>query len=293
MIFVSGICFSGKNIKNYRTFIFHRTPRLVVPVWLFLTFYFALIGALELSGKDTGLTVRHVVRSYLLLDGIGYVWVIRVFLLIMLLTPALLRLYHKVRYIIVFCVLAIVLQTVIVRIVIGWGENVFVFFVREFVLFASGYGVMFLCGLRAGSQSKHWRSALFWVVALIAYTVCIYICQPPETILPINANKYPPAGIYIVYGIAASLLLNLARPLLKRMACQFTDFVGSNTMWIYLYHIPFVGLFAKVGAVSALHWSVRYAIMLSLAVSITYVQVRFSRFAVAKWPWNGWKYLRG
>lgn len=293
MIFVSGLCFSGKTISGgVPKFLLHRTPRLIVPLYLFLTIYFALLLVAGEMGVNTGLTRDHIIGSYLLSEGIGYVWVIRVFLLIMLLTPAMLWIYRKVSRLTFICLALLLVQTLLVKYVVSASDAPLMFIFREYVLYGLGYAVIFLCGLQAGTPARSPRPAYVWYALLAGYCVYFYISEG-SLALPINNNKYPPAGIYIIYGVAMSFLLNTARPLLARFSNRFTDFVGSSTMWIYLYHIPFCSVFIKVSSFAALPWGVRYAMIFFFAASLTYLQALASRKAEMKWPSGFWKYLRG
>ena len=73
MIFVSGMTYYNKHLSFSFKNILHRFKRLVFPVWIFLTIYFIPIILLKSVGIDLGLNFRHILGSYLLLDGIGYV----------------------------------------------------------------------------------------------------------------------------------------------------------------------------------------------------------------------------
>ena len=290
MVFVSGLCFSGKYISNTKQFLLRRTPRLIIPLYVFLTAYFLLcFFIIYMFGVNTNLNFRMVAESYLLLGGIGFVWIIKVFLLIMLLTPALLYVYRKLPNITLFCIIALVAQTLYIKYVGGVESSTpFQFFIREFVLYATGYSIVFLCGLQAGNPNSRLKSAIPWFLLLLIYFV-YHIATENNAILPINKHKYPPADIFLVYGCAISFLLNLLRPIFSKLANRITDFVGSNTMWIYLYHIPLVSPFSRI----EVHWSLRFLTMFCIAMTITYLQVTFSHRAENKWPWSGWKYLRG
>ena len=91
MVFISGLTCYKKNVSFSWNYLQHRFARLVFPVWIFLSIYFTPIILLKFIGIDLGLKFQHVWGSYLLLNGIGYVWIIRVFLLIALLTPLLIK----------------------------------------------------------------------------------------------------------------------------------------------------------------------------------------------------------
>lgn len=57
MVFVSGLAASERNIKNYWKYIWKRTKRLVIPVWIFLTGYFGFLFLLQFLGG--GNKIKH------------------------------------------------------------------------------------------------------------------------------------------------------------------------------------------------------------------------------------------
>lgn len=90
MLFVSGLAYGGKVIENYKKFIIKRTKRLIIPCYLFLVVYFTialLLDNLDLISSD--ISFSSVIGTFLFLDApsIGYFWIIRVQLLVMLVIP--------------------------------------------------------------------------------------------------------------------------------------------------------------------------------------------------------------
>ena len=70
----------NKEVK-YGDYVKKRIKRLVYPTWIFLTIFFALIIAVSIVlGREYPFSIGKIIRSYLLLDGIGYVWIVGVFL---------------------------------------------------------------------------------------------------------------------------------------------------------------------------------------------------------------------
>ena len=88
MVLLSGAVFSlSYKEENYFAYVWKRFKRLVLPVWIFLTVYFS---AIYITGYQLNtLSYDVMFNTYALLSGIGYVWVIRVFLLMALIAPAL------------------------------------------------------------------------------------------------------------------------------------------------------------------------------------------------------------
>lgn len=91
MIFVSGLSYSGRQVVGYASFVRKRLGRLLIPLYLFLTVYFLVMWLLSECGVVEWFAARKVVGTYLLRlkPSINYVWIFRVFLIVMLLTPPL------------------------------------------------------------------------------------------------------------------------------------------------------------------------------------------------------------
>ena len=84
MLFLSGVSYriSGGNKQGYWSYALKRFMRLVLPVWVFLTVYFALYGFMK--GK---LFPTKTIISYYSLMTSWFVWIIRVFFVIALVSP--------------------------------------------------------------------------------------------------------------------------------------------------------------------------------------------------------------
>ena len=153
MIFVSGICFAGKEIKSYKSFIWKRVKRLLIPTYLFLFAYFSLVFIAKAAGFDFGIRKEHVIGSFLLFEGIGFVWIIRVFLIIAILTPLLLWISNRIKFMLAFCLALLTFQTALVYYQVGFG---YLFF-RDFILYGIGYGIIFLAATSIKGNSVRER----------------------------------------------------------------------------------------------------------------------------------------
>lgn len=104
MVFISGIVsVSSSSIeKSYFSYVWSRTLRLIIPTWIFISCYLTFLYLLtELHLIDFFLfNPKSIISSYLLLDssfgGIGFVWIIRVFLLTTLATPIIYKFNKKI-----------------------------------------------------------------------------------------------------------------------------------------------------------------------------------------------------
>lgn len=144
MVMISGVL----SIESYRKSIsknnsiikyyWKRIERLCIPTWIFLTIFFILsYVATMLTGKNF-YTFGTVVRSYLLIDGIGYVWVIRVYLLCALITPIIVYLNNKIsNSIIKVCILAVIY--ILYELMIYFNFNKYNFFLEYIIAYIIPY----------------------------------------------------------------------------------------------------------------------------------------------------------
>lgn len=267
MLFVSGLAYSGKSVEVKWNFFIHRFLRLVVPVYLFLTLYFVLAGAMKfMAGIDFGITTRHIVGSYLLMEGIGFVWIIRVFLMVAMLTPWLVRLEARIKSDAQFAVLLVALavaQEVLLVSHAGLGNP----FVRDFVYYAVGYSLLFLLGLRLQRASSRWSWLTGCVVLFVTVLLLVWL---QKWSIWVNDYKYPPRLYFMAYGAVASVACFLtmrSKPL--RRKTHLVTFIGQNTIWIYLWHIPLIQLTGMLH----LAWHVRFLLVYVLSVAVVWVQV--------------------
>lgn len=282
MLFISGLTMRGKAAKFSWSYIKHRTLRLLIPVYSFLTAYFILIFALQNAGLDFGVTLRHCISSYLLLDGIGFIWIIRVFLLVALLTPCLIWIAHKCSTKELFAICAF--SAIGLDCLIREGVMMEYLLIRDFLYYAIGYSIPLLCALKASQLNLKGLSmaALFFFCLLAAQYAIVVRTIGGGNYLMFNNFKYPPQAYYIFYGIFVSLfsyILIIRCNIYK--ALTIFSFVGCNTIWIYLYHIPIIQLTGHIG----LPWFVRYIVVYVLAFSLCYIQVTIVNILQKKYEW--------
>lgn len=97
MFFVSGLAISGKSIDNYPSYIFKRAKRLLIPTWGFLLIFFALLNGASLVLHKELPAYNYFIESFAMIGGIGYVWIMRIFLLVAMATPLLIYINTKAK----------------------------------------------------------------------------------------------------------------------------------------------------------------------------------------------------
>lgn len=293
MVFVSGLTCSNKRILNYKSFVMKRFKRLAFPVWIFLSFYLTIIViAQSVHLIPYFLTNKMVLESFFFLNGIGYVWIIRVFLLVMLATPILIKINLVVKntWLLFGCIgLLLLLNEIIVLLLSSTQDvNVVVFLLSEHLPYLIGYSALFLAGIRMRNVNYLEQNKLvFCALCLMLFLLTHYLAQKG---LPIDIStryKYPPHAYFLVYGLFMSILLWRFRRYVLNRSNKFCLWVGRNTIWIYLWHIPFVLCCNEfIG-----NWFLRYVVCYFLAMTFFTLQY----VVVSKYlkKYNISKYLLG
>jgi peptidoglycan/LPS O-acetylase OafA/YrhL len=273
MILVSAMSFSlsYKTNEPYQSYVWKRIKRLVFPVWIFLSFYFLALMAFDPGNQE--LETHTIVTSYALLEGIGYVWVIRVFLLVALISP----------------------------VIYGWHQNtasnstyygmlaaalLFYELVRYFampyiwqgpaeiasavLLYVIPYGILFAIGLRMANAAKHQLYVITGISLGIFAIAGMGLFLFNGEFIPTQSLKYPPSIYYFSYAVFVSSLLWIYSDKIEYFFEKINIknvvlFIASNSIWIYLWHIPLI---------KNIHtqYVLKFFIVFFTAVVITYLQ---------------------
>lgn len=217
MVFVSGISLSIKQNESYKNYLIKRTKRLVIPVWIFLFLYIIFLKSI---GANIDLSNSIIIDSFLLRNGIGYIWIFRVFLLMMLISPLVVRVNDKIRS--EFAILSLIVFVLLLQywLVLIYNSTNLVSIrdnMEYYILDLLGYSLPFLLGyrLRKNQNLEFWgyTSILCLIIGIIVY---IFINGLPLKISP--QYKYPPYGYYLIYGMIIPVFLLIFKPVLKRLA---------------------------------------------------------------------------
>lgn len=241
--------------RSYWDYLRRRIPRLVVPVWIYFAASFGMFWLiLAPTGKPFPVPWKKVVGAFLLLDTIGYSWIIRVMALIAVAAPLLPILRRKLGGDRQFLLAALVLlQTA--AIVVSLFPNLrnglpgyppyltwrlIVEVLPYFGVFALGMCLPALSRTRARLLGFCFFSA--WI-----YLFCWHQnWQLPASVGAIRWNvgfKYPPEPYYLTYGIGVSLLLWSALPaplLLGDRLARAAAFVGRHSLSYYFWHVAWL-----------------------------------------------------
>ena len=256
---------SGSGLK----YIGKRLIRLIVPTYIFLTVLFILEKIVCIFNPVFPMDKNTILSSYTLTNGIGYVWIIREYILCYISVIILINIkkYKKIIIISLFIIYEILYYTI--------GD------INEFFQYGVYYLIPYglLC-VYVGMQAKNWDNkkllkvtAIFLLVFVIIFTV-FYITK--NQITKISDYKYPPRLYYLAYGIGISLLLyylidrkNILN-IKEKLNNKLISFIGSHTMWIYLWQIFYLNTFAFVKF--EVKWYEKYIYLVVMSIISTYIQ---------------------
>lgn len=209
-----------------------------------------------------------IVGSFLLLNGpsIGYVWIMRVFLLMAIIMPLLERATRRLSFpLFLLLITAIIaLQSPLVMTIESIPNKLISFGLDEVVAYAFGYSALAIAGLRLSRLSRRDLAAL---IILSAAAIIIVVGLNGWTFDP-QSFKYPPRGLYLLYGLGASTLLVALRPVLARAVdCRAFSYLSRHSMWIYLWHIIPVYALTPWMELPGL-WVARYCAVVVVAVGL-------------------------
>lgn len=287
MVFVSGLANSGKTMQNYWAYLKRRLPRLVIPVWLFYTFYFLI----EYIGYRAGivssfLETKQIVNTFLCIEGYG--WIIRVFVLIMLVTPFISLLEEKVsdRVFAIISIALISLHAILFPFYHAFSRPGLVQQIMDLTIpYLLGYVPAYMIGIMMRKASV-WSKLILGVSFLCVLGICCSLQITNNGGFDIETFKWPPQLPFICYGVGVSCLLwALKKPLVLLSKWNVVVFIGQNTIWIYLWHILALSFIFRITNI----WWFQYLIVYGFALFLCWVQNRISAFL----PSDIGKYLKG
>lgn len=274
MVLVSGMSFGFSYTVStpYLGYIWKRIKRLVFPVWTFLTIYY--VAQLVLYPDSSDLNTKTIFGSYTLMWGFGYVWIIRVFLLVALVSPLIFifnknTTSHNKYFLFLFTsFLFYELLRYISLPYIQGGIGKYISLITHYII---PYAIVFAVGLRLPSLNKKQLHHFLFISLGIFILIGFGLFFTYEKILPTQALKYPPSIYYFSYALFVSCLLWLYSASLnlfieKLKIKNFVLFIAQNSIWIYLWHIPLV-------KVLHINFAMKYIVVLIISVFIVYLQV--------------------
>lgn len=244
-------------------YIWERIKRLVIPTWIFLIIYFAVELLLTKMFREWS---YYAYSFGLTMYGIGYVWVILIYIYSALLVP----LFYKIKPGIVSSIV-IALIYIIYEVAyynrLGTDNRV----ILTTIYYIIPYGVITYLGFNYTSFSKLTKRIIMIISFALFLGMGIYYRYIYGYFHTTQIAKYPPRIYFIGFGVGVSfLLLGLCeRFSLKLYELKIVKFISKNSLWIFLWHILVLQLYAVLRLPEK--WYVKYLIVFAAALLITFV----------------------
>lgn len=289
MVLVSGAVYGlSSTQKKYFSYIWGRVNRLLVPTWVFLCLFFLIQ-----SGLGRTFSIHEVLSSFALINGIGYVWIIRVFILVALIAPFFVLLYKKMqnKNIYLLSVLAIfIFYNLLHRlytIIPFLHTNAAIDFIFQNIIF---YLLPFGCIAGLGLYLLHASKKSLVTLLLIFSSVFGILAYKygVHGFIPTQAYKYPPGIYYIAYALAASLglyLISFTKFFQAIFSIPLMRFIAASSLWIYLWQILFLfqwGSWDKYIPPQLSNFLCEYLLILFFSILVTYLQKFIIRVVVLR-----------
>lgn len=295
IVFCSGLAYSNKNVSFSWQWIIKRLKRLYYPILIFLTIFFSASYIFDIYE----FSIYDIVASYAMAGGIGYLWIFRIFMYIMVLTPFLLTIKRKIDSAVRLMSLTVVV--LIIQETLFWYIGISNPYVRNTLYYAIGYALVFLWGLSSPKISTTiiwgWPILVALMPLFFMYSVdCTsWLGSGERAWYNLEHEKYPPHAYYLIYGIVCSSIIyttgNISSLFKKRL--PFLSFLGQNTCWIYLWHIVFLNVLPKLQIYKETSWQVQFIILLFLATITYFIQYKLVKVLHSRYKFNIFNYLVG
>lgn len=290
MVILSSIlgCNSYKKYDGKKRGLFNyyscRIKRLVFPTWIFLVFYFLL--CLVVTKKPY--SAKFYIASFCLTRyGIGYVWVILMYLYSAMLTP----LYSKIGFSVKstwYLLIVYVIYEIAFFYKIGTDNKLID---TTFYYIIPYGGVLTYLGYNYNQIRRKWIIVALSFSAFIS--LMIYYWVKMGSFQRVEILKYPPRCYYLSFGIAVSYILLIAceRNDLKVYQNPIVTYISKHSMWIYLWHILVLALYeyTKLPAI----WYIKLIVVYLCSLVIVYLINKVLDSIESRKDVSFLKYLRG
>lgn len=281
LVMISGMSFTLQNqsgkTQNYLYYLKRRIVKLLKPTFILIIVVVTSMNfGSVLMSKEMSYGVEDVIKSILLFEeGIGYVWIIKVYIAMAVIAPIAMKAVEKIENTCMFfslCTL-IFIAYIGIKCTAALSTSPLISVVlSEYVFYLIAYSIPFLIGMYfCYRKDEEWTKLIWFIIPFII--VQIVMTVNGRGFVP-NDNKYPPDLYYLSYGVACSLVIYKIAP--KRIPYVVT-WLSKNSLVFYLVQVFWVLWLSRI--LNSLHinflnlYWVKFIIIVS-ATSLTVVIIQ-------------------
>ena len=257
---------SLENNKNIFLYYKKRILRFIIPVWIFLFIYF-IISKIVLN---IDFDINEIISAFLLGDDFGYIWIFKVYIITCLISPILYYVYKKIIYkkYLLFLSCLLILNQIGIWL-IGTNNEL----INWILFYTIGYGACYGLGFVIDNLKKKDYYYIIFINFIIFLFLMIYYYKVLGRFVTTNMFKYPPGFYYISYGVFVAFIflfiLNYFNVKFPKFLSNYFSFIGSHSMWIYLWHIPIVKI---LNYYNFDYWILSFILILILSSCFMFLQ---------------------
>ena len=283
MVMVMAISYtlSDNGFIGYQGYLKKRFMRLIVPAWKFMTLFFAVNYIAPAALKCAEYTWSDYLDSYIFSSGlpnhggIGYVWILRNFLLVSFALPIEKNIMKSLKHksnLFVFLLLLVANEIIVDAFSYAGVQSIVV----EIFIYGFSYCVVAYYGLivyRLDRKELVIHSALWGIVYIL---LCVRY-----KFVNTQVVKYPPRLYYLSYAFFVCIILYILANThfgKKLGEIRMVRWISQNSYWIYLWHIAVMWIFeVTIFRETEISWLIRYV---TIVISSFVTTVLFNRIRI-------------
>lgn len=268
MVCISTISFTEySKPQSYFQYIKGRIKRLLFPTWQYIILMGAVFYVISLiTGTPTKFPIKTILVGLVTFHGIGYLWVIRVYLYNAFLNP-LIKKCENVNLKVSVCIIIIcyVIYALIKQVIYVNAIPMMQSALEATILNFIAYGMIGLCGyiLYHLSDKKLLIGIVVLAIGVIGLSVYNHAFDP-------NRFKYPPGLLYIFWGLfVVALSYFILRKVKIVQLPSIIKFISENSLWIYFWHAMFLTIEKNFFTIK--NWVLNYIVVVMFSLGMCYL----------------------
>lgn len=267
-----------------KSFYKRRLSRLIFPAWMFLAVFFAFFTLTsQIAGQPNPFSPKIMADSYYF-SGILYIWILKVYIVLALITPFALKIESKVKSSIIYYTVLFFLYAAYEILFAIFSPYIPVNYrpvLCSNVLLFIPYTLLFLYGLKLGKLRRRTIFSISFIALGIFLIMAAIKYSEEGEFVQTQEYRYPPTLYFLSYAFFCLNLLYLVKGhMAKLVHKKLITWLSANSLWIYLWHVLAAYSWDfNLGSTNGFFFAsiVKAVALLSFGMTMTYVQVRIAK----------------
>ena len=265
------------NLKYYIS----RLKRLIIPTYIFLILFFIYKFIISNELMES----KYYIDSFLLTRyGIGFVWIILIYLYSSLLLPLFKKIGYNYKTIIVLLIIYL-LYELCCHYEVGMSNKI----IETTFYYIIPYGILTYIGFNIDNIKNSKKILLIILNIIIFISLGLYLYNTCGSFQNVQVAKYPARLYYLSYGLLCSLLLFIVCSKFN-FKNKIITFISKHSLWIYLWHIFYLDLYDYLKLYNK--WYIKFIIVYLISIITIYLINKLLDLIDKNHKYNFLNYLR-